>query len=117
MKRFTLVCALLLCTIVALGAVISRAAAPGTVAAHPPRPGGKEQPLEGGPAVKPGPFLTGPPSAHVAIDPHWRANVRANTDTTGTQYAQQEPAIAVNPLNPLNVVVAQKDERSAPAPN
>ncbi|MFL5733991.1 MAG: dockerin type I domain-containing protein, partial [Chloroflexia bacterium] len=30
---------------------------------------------------------------------------------------QQEPSIAVNPLNPLNIVASAKDERSAPAPN
>ncbi|MDQ6746943.1 MAG: glycoside hydrolase, partial [Candidatus Dormibacteraeota bacterium] len=47
-------------------------------------------------------------------DPHWSApNARANTDNT--PYAQQEPSIAVNPLNHLNVVAAQKDERSAPS--
>src|SRR3954454_17717877 len=80
MRRFTLLCALLLCTVVALGAATSRAAVPGTAAAQPPRPGGNAQPLEGGPAAKPGPYLTGPPSAQVALDPHWRANVRANTD-------------------------------------
>jgi hypothetical protein len=52
----------------------------------------------------------------VTPDPNWRTpNVRANTDST--TYAQQEPAIAVNPLNHLNVVVAQKDERSAPGLN
>ena len=33
-----------------------------------------------------------------------------------TTYAQQEPSIAVNPQNHLNVVAAQKDERSAPGP-
>src|SRR4051794_11382246 len=59
------------------------------------------------------PYATSP-AARVTNDPHWRANVRANTDTT--TYAQQEPAMAVNPLNPLNVVVANKDERNAPSP-
>src|SRR5438093_1346466 len=61
------------------------------------------QPLENGPAVKPAPPYTSPPSAHVTNDPHWRSpNVRANTDAT--TFAQQEPSIAVNPLNHLNVV-------------
>jgi hypothetical protein len=75
----------------------------------------KGQPLEGGPARPDIPHLTTPPSLPEVLDPHWAANVRANTDNT--PYAQQEPAVAVNPLNHLNVVVAQKDERSAPQPN
>src|SRR5439155_24490260 len=82
---------------------------------HPPGPGQPFGPLEGGPATRPLPPFTTAPSAHTAIDPHWRTNIRANTDNT--PYAQQEPAIAVNPLNALNVVAAQKDERSAPGPN
>src|SRR3954468_18113271 len=73
----------------------------------------KAQPLENGPAVKPAPLYKTAPSERVTNDPHWRTpNVRANTDTT--TYAQQEPAIGVNPLNHLNVVAAQKDERRAP---
>jgi len=82
---------------------------------QPPLPGQLRQPLENGPAVPPPPHLTTNPSLPEALDPHWAANVRANTDTT--TYAQQEPAVAVNPLNHLNVVAAQKDERSAPQPN
>src|SRR5207253_7216684 len=85
------------------------------VIARPPEPG-QAQPLENGPAVKPAPLYTTAPSGRVDNDPHWRSpNVRSNTDTT--TYAQQEPAIAVNPLNHLNVVTASKDERRAPAPN
>jgi hypothetical protein len=84
-------------------------------AAQPPGPGQPAQPLENGPATAPAPPHTTAPAARVANDPHWSApNVRANTDPT--TYAQQEPSVAVNPLNPLNVVVAQKDERSAPSP-
>src|SRR5436190_1427983 len=83
--------------------------------AHVPVPWQFAQPLENGPAVKPAPRYTAPPSARTTNDPHWRApNVRANTDTT--TYAQQEPAIAVNPLNHLNVVAGSKDERRAPSP-
>jgi hypothetical protein len=45
-------------------------------------------------------------------DPVFGANVRANTDTQGPpNLAQQEPSIAVNPTNPLNVVAMAKDER------
>ncbi len=72
------------------------------------------QPLENGPAVKPAPPYKTAPSDQVTNDPHWRSpNVRANTDTT--TYAQQEPAIAINPNNHLNIVAAQKDERRAPS--
>src|SRR4051794_26603187 len=78
---------------------------------HPPR---VRQPLEGGPRVESPPYFSTAPAAHSDNDPHWSANVRANTDAT--TYAQQEPSIGVNPLNPLNVVVANKDERSAPSP-
>jgi hypothetical protein len=45
-------------------------------------------------------------------DPIFGPNVRANTDTQGPpNLAQQEPSIAVNPTNPLNVVAMAKDER------
>ena len=117
MKRIALLLLLCLCA-VALGGVATRAATqPPAAPAHPPGPATKSGPLENGPAVPPAPFLTGPPSAQVLNDPHWRANVRANTDTTGTQFAQQEPAIGINPLNHNNIVAAQKDERRAPGPN
>src|ERR1043165_4952428 len=43
------------------------------------------------------------------VVPTWSANVRANTDTTG--YGQHEPALAVSPINPNVVVVANKDYR------
>ncbi|MDQ6748872.1 MAG: hypothetical protein M3010_12305, partial [Candidatus Dormibacteraeota bacterium] len=115
MKQHTLLLALFVGAVIALDAVATQAAPPAGAPVQTPPAGQKGQPLENGPPVKPAPFLTGPPAAPVAIDPHWRANVRANTDST--PYAQQEPAIAVNPLNPLNVVAAQKDERRAPAPN
>src|SRR5689334_11017832 len=63
----------------------------------------------------PAPHVVVPPSAHVENDAHWRSpNVRANTDAT--TFAQQEPAIAINPNNHLNIVTANKDERSAPGP-
>src|SRR5215212_5058438 len=48
-------------------------------------------------------------------NPTFLANTRANTDAT--TFAQQEPSIAVNPLNSLNIVSSAKDERSAPGPN
>ncbi|PZS02796.1 MAG: hypothetical protein DLM69_03680, partial [Candidatus Chloroheliales bacterium] len=78
---------------------------------------GKGYPLEGSTQqVKPAPYYATAPSKRVATDPHWTApNVRVNNDTT--TYAQQEPAVAVNPLNHLNVVAAQKDERRAPSQN
>jgi hypothetical protein len=91
------------------------AAVPTGTVHQPPVPGQPRQPLEGGPAHPDAPNYTTSPSPPEVLDPHWAANVRANTDTT--TYAQQEPAVAVNPLNHLNVVVAQKDERSAPQPN
>ncbi|HYP18737.1 MAG TPA: sialidase family protein, partial [Chloroflexia bacterium] len=43
--------------------------------------------------------------------PVFGTNYRANTDTQSPNLAQQEPSIAVNPTNPLNMVVAAKDER------
>ncbi len=112
MKRI----ALLVCLcIVVFGGVAARAAQQEAGTWSPPaRPALKGGPLENGPAVVPVPLLTGPASRPHVNDPHWAANVRANTDAT--TYAQQEPAIAVNPLNHLNIVAAQKDERRAPAP-
>src|SRR5438876_928219 len=93
------------------GAARSFAAVP----AHVPVPWEFAQPLENGSAVKPPPRYTTSPSARSDNDPHWRSpNVRANTDTT--LFAQQEPVIAVNPLNHLNVVAGSKDERRAPGP-
>ena len=114
MKRILLAAGL--CSLLGLGGLSAQAAlqppAGSTPAAGQPR---HAQPLENGPAVAAPPRLVLPPSAPAAQDPHWRANVRANTDAT--TFAQQEPSIGVNPLNPLNVVVANKDERSAPGPN
>ena len=42
--------------------------------------------------------------------------MRSRSPTDSTTFAQQEPSIALNPLNHLNVVAASKDERSAPGP-
>src|SRR5690242_583514 len=39
--------------------------------------------------------------------PTWQANVRANTDNTG--FGQHEPSLAVSPVNPNVVVIANKD--------
>jgi hypothetical protein len=54
-------------------------------------------------------------SAYRALSPFgpvtWGDNYRSNTDTQSPNLAQQEPSIGVNPTNPLNVVVAAKDER------
>lgn len=56
--------------------------------------------------------ITGPASTYRPLDvPNFGANVRANTDTQSPNLAQQEPSIAVNPTNPLNVVAAAKDEQ------
>ncbi|MEO8289064.1 MAG: S-layer homology domain-containing protein [Chloroflexota bacterium] len=55
---------------------------------------------------------TGSPSVFRPLDlPNWGTNQRANTDTQSPNRAQQEPSIAVNPTNPLNIVAAAKDER------
>ena len=60
------------------------------------------------------PRLTGPASVfRPLLDPIFGPNYRANTDTQTPNLAQQEPSIGVNPTNPLNVVVAAKDEREA----
>ncbi len=65
-------------------------------------------PPSNGPAPR-----TGPPSAFRPLDtPIFGDNYRANTDTQSPNLAQQEPSIAVNPTNPLNVVAAAKDERA-----
>ncbi len=48
------------------------------------------------------------------VNPIFAPNHKANTDAT--TYAQQEPSIAVNPTNPLNIIASAKDERSAPGP-
>src|SRR6476646_10538216 len=66
----------------------------------------------GPPSQGPAP-RTGPASPfNPLVPPNWGANYRANTDPqTPTNLAQQEPSIAVNPTNPLNVVVMAKDER------
>jgi hypothetical protein len=56
--------------------------------------------------------ITGPASRFVPLDiPNFGTNYRANTDTQSPNLAQQEPSIAVNPTNPLNVVASAKDER------
>src|SRR4051794_24798792 len=50
----------------------------------------------------PAPHFVTAPSARIENDPHWRSpNVRANTDST--TFAQQEPSIAINPNNHLNI--------------
>src|SRR6476660_2140549 len=72
----------------ALGVALASAGAtaqasnPATIPSHPPVPVGKAQPLENGPATIVAPWFTTAPSSPVAIDPHWRANVKANTDST-----------------------------------
>jgi hypothetical protein len=56
--------------------------------------------------------LTGPASPYTPLDiPSFGENYRANTDTQTPNLAQQEPSISINPLDPLNVVAAAKDER------
>jgi hypothetical protein len=66
-----------------------------------------------GQAPRTGPAsLFQPLGAAPYADPIFGPNVRANTDTQGPpNLAQQEPSIAVNPTNPLNVVAMAKDER------
>ena len=58
--------------------------------------------------------LTRSQASAPAVNPIFLPNHRANTDST--TYAQQEPSIAVNPTNPLNIIASGKDERSAPGP-
>src|SRR5438552_4137528 len=65
-------------------------------------------PPSNGPAPR-----TGPASPFRPLDdPSFGPNYRANTDTQTPNLAQQEPSIAVNPTNPLDVVAAAKDERA-----
>jgi len=79
--------------------------APG--AALPPARRESLPPPVNGPAPR-----TGPAAAFEPLTiPSFGANVRANTDPQTPNRAQQEPSIAVNPTNPLNVVAAAKDER------
>src|SRR5437588_2536718 len=64
------------------------------------------------PSTGPAP-RTGPASPFEPLDlPNFGDNYRANTDTQSPNLAQQEPSISINPTNPLNVVVAAKDERA-----
>src|SRR5690349_2497046 len=77
------------------------ASMPANAANRPAVPGGSRQPLENGPAVSPGSPVTSAPSLPELLDPHWSPNVRANNDTT--TYAQQEPSVAINPQNHLNI--------------
>src|SRR5438552_1493209 len=100
----------------------ARAAAPVTwVAASrinnlsAPPPGQVIPPESGPPSQGPAP-RTGPASPfnplNPLVPPNWGPNYRANTDPQSpTNLAQQEPSIAVNPTNPLNVVAMAKDER------
>ncbi len=92
MKRFI--------ALIAAGLCLAGAGAVGAAAqAQPPAPQ----------AVIAKPAAAGP-----QVNPVFLPNHRANTDST--TYAQQEPSIAVNPTNPLNIIASGKDERSAPAP-
>ena len=117
--RAVLAClALLLAGALALGGLLSpqgsEAAAPANGIAgaqtqpdQSPPPRRESAPAPEGPAP-----ITGPASAFRPLDvPNFGPNYRANTDSQSLNYAQQEPSIGVNPLNPLNVVVAAKDER------
>jgi hypothetical protein len=57
--------------------------------------------------------LAGPASLfQPLLTPIFGENYRANTDTQSPNLAQQEPSIAINPTNLLNVVAAAKDERA-----
>src|SRR3954471_1913737 len=71
----------------------------------------------GGAELPPPPLVTTAPSKlQPQSDPVFSfPNTRANTDAT--TYAQQEPSLAVNPTNPLNIISSAKDERRAPTPN
>lgn len=89
------------------------AATPGGQAAQEGIPGK----LEGNRAqVRPTPplYTTAPSPLRPLDSAIFGPNMRANTDAT--TYAQQEPSIAVNPTNPLNIIASAKDERSAPGP-
>ena len=118
MKRLALVLLLALAALGAGSALAARRdpAGPAAVAAPPLIQQPLRQEGRGAPAVPPPPLYTTAPSPFRPLtDPAFDPNHRANTDAT--TYAQQEPSIAVNPLNPLNVIASAKDERSAPAPN
>jgi len=65
-------------------------------------------PSQSGPAPLAGPTSLFQP----LLTPIFGENYRANTDTQSPNLAQQEPSIAINPTNLLNVVVAAKDERA-----
>ena len=83
--------------------------APGPPGASPALPPVRREllPPVNGPAPRTGPAAAFEP----LIIPSFGPNVRANTDPQTPNLAQQEPSIAVNPTNPLNVVAAAKDER------
>jgi hypothetical protein len=117
--RAVLAClALLLAGVLALSGLLSpqgsEAAAPTSgIAGAQAQPGQAPPPRrESAPAFEGPAPITGPASAFSPLDvPNFGPNYRANTDPLSPNYAQQEPSIGVNPLNPLNVVVAAKDER------
>src|SRR5690349_5665312 len=93
-SRLVPILVLLIATIfVSVGA--ANASLPVSAPLQPPKLGHptftKGQPLENGPAIRPAPPFATAPSGPFAIDPHWRANVKANTDSTS--FAQQEPSI------------------------
>jgi hypothetical protein len=69
----------------------------------------------GAPVLPAPPRYTTAPAPYVPLtDTIFAPNTRANIDST--TYAQQEPSIAVNPTNPLNIVASAKDERRASSP-
>jgi hypothetical protein len=118
MKRLAVFLLLALAALSAAGALAARPEAAGPTRAAAPPP--VQQPLRregrGAPVVAAPPWYTTAPSPlRPLTNPAFDPNQRANTDAT--TYAQQEPSIAVNPLNPLNIIASAKDERSAPAPN
>src|SRR4051812_45711176 len=97
------------------GAVQAAAPAPslgslGTLLQPPPGAGVRRESAPSGIGAPP---RTGPAAPFRPLElPNWGTNYRANTDTQGPpNLAQQEPSIAVNPSNPLNVVAMAKDER------
>jgi hypothetical protein len=118
LKRITAVTLIMLASLVsALGAIAPvEVDGQGEAAAQTAQQSQARERRESLVPVQPGPPLkTGPASTFQAlepqIDPVFGPNYRANTDTQTPNFAQQEPSIAVNPTNPLNVVVAAKDER------
>src|SRR5579859_7930308 len=92
------------------------AAVSATGAAPPALPFQQTGPVrrESGPPAPNGPApRTGPAAPFQPLTiPNFGANVRANTDPQSPNRAQQEPSIAVNPTNVLDVVAAAKDERA-----